>query len=266
MDQLARIRELFTSQLALAEVNRVFHFCSTNDNNSIYSEPVHKLMDGGDLDSACSEPIFFNANSQGGQSRSNVIANQPQRPTEFGSKLEIALPSATATTTTTTASMTRIAATSTTYAAVLAGGEVSNLDDLDLEYPQAVAVATSSKNREFLFQEELARIIPHAQLQQQQQQQMQQPIVPESVYDSGHDSTPRTSKHSGFSRRAESGYHSISVTVHDESEVSSLKSTTVSTRNTNAARGKDRRLLCLWLRNPFNCTQPAETEAEISDF
>lgn len=279
MDQLARIRELFTSQLALAEVNRVFHFC-TNDNNSIYSEPVHKLLDGGDLDSACSEPILFNHNNNGNNSISynnnnntnntnqaqqqqpvKIVPNQPQRPTGLGNRLE-----------TVTASMSALLSGSIHLQqaeAVSSGGGPAaaaeghtggaatlNLQGqgLDLEYPfldQQHGQSSSAVSRGYLLnaeiQEELARIIPH--------------VVPEP-YDSGHDSTPRTSKHSGFSRRAESGYHSISVTVHDESEVSSLKSTTVSTRQ---AAKRDRRLLCLWLRNPFNCTQ-AETEAEISDF
>ena len=137
--------------------------------------------------------------------------------------------------------------------AAAGGGAISNLQDLDLEYP-FVDQQPAASSRAFLLnpeiQEELARIIP------------QPPPIVTEPYDSGHDSTPRTSKHSGFSRRAESGYHSISVTVHDESEVSSLKSTTVSTRH---AAKRDKRLLCLWLRNPFNCTK-TEPEPEISDF
>lgn len=260
MDQLARIRELFTSQLALAEVNRVFHFC-TNDNNSIYSEPVHKLLDGGDLDSACSEPMMMLYSHN--QNQNHQRPNHPQRPTELGNKLETILPAVSAVMSGNsnlhldgcgeinggggrTGSVLALAASSA------AGAAVSNLQDLDLEYPFVVDTRqpAPSSNRGFVLnseiQEELARIIP-------------QPIVQEP-YDSGHDSTPRTSKHSGFSRRAESGYHSISVTVHDESEVSSLKSTTVST---GQAAKRDRRLLCLWL--PFNCTQ-TETEAEVSDF
>lgn len=239
MDQLARIRELFTSQLALAEVNRVFHFC-TNDTNSIYSEPVHKLLDGGDLDSACSEPMMLYHQNK---PRRESIPNQPQRPTELS--MEAIFSGATASGSGN--------ANLQDYGA--ASAAVSNLQELDLEYPfvdHHNVAAPSSRgfvlNQEI--QEELARIIP-------------QPAIVTEPYDSGHDdSTPRTSKHSGFSRRAESGYHSISVTVHDESEVSSLKSTTVSTGH---AAKRDRRLLCLWLRNPFNCTQ-TETEAEISDF
>jgi len=50
------------------------------------------------------------------------------------------------------------------------------------------------------------------------------PLLPlntsSEAYDSGHDSsTPRTSKHSGISRRAESGYHSV-ATVRDSDESS----------------------------------------------
>lgn len=238
MDQLARIRELFTSQLALAEVNRVFHFC-TNDTNSIYSEPVHKLLDGVDLDSACSEPMMlYNQN----QPRRESIPNHPQRPTDLS--MEAILPGG-AMAATGNANLQDCGATS---------AAVSNLQELDLEYPFVDHHLAAPSSRGFALnqqiQEELARIIP-------------QPAIVTEPYDSGHDdSTPRTSKHSGFSRRAESGYHSISVTVHDESEVSSLKSTTVSTGH---AAKRDRRLLCLWLRNPFNCTQ-TETEAEISDF
>lgn len=230
----------------------MFHFC-TNDTNSIYSEPVHKLLDGHDLDSACSEPIMFNqTNSYQSQT---VIPNQPQRPTELGNKLETSLPSMSAALAMLSGSMNLQDVAGGGGAAAAA---VSNLQDLDLEYPvvdQQQSLSNHHNRGGFLLnaeiQEELARIIPH-----------QPPIVTEP-YDSGHDSTPRTSKHSGFSRRAESGYHSISVTVHDESEVSSLKSTTVSTRQ---AAKRDRRLLCLWLRNPFNCTAQPETEAEISDF
>lgn len=216
----------------------MFHFC-TNDTNSIYSEPVHKLLDGVDLDSACSEPMMlYNQN----QPRRESIPNHPQRPTDLS--MEAILPGG-AMAATGNANLQDCGATS---------AAVSNLQELDLEYPFVDHHLAAPSSRGFALnqqiQEELARIIP-------------QPAIVTEPYDSGHDdSTPRTSKHSGFSRRAESGYHSISVTVHDESEVSSLKSTTVSTGH---AAKRDRRLLCLWLRNPFNCTQ-AETEAEISDF
>lgn len=219
-------------------MNRVFHFCN-NDANSIYSEPVHKL-DAGDLDSACSEPVMF-YNKAGPR-----IGGEPvQRPTELGNRLESIVVSGATKATVSVHSKDALAA---------GGAAASNLQDLDLEYPFVDHPAPSSRGAFLLNQEiqdELAKIIPQA------------PIV--EPYDSGHDSTPRTSKHSGFSRRAESGYHSISVTVHDESEVSSLKSTTVS-HHPHQQSKREKRLLCLWLRNPFNCTAQTETEGEISDF
>lgn len=94
---------------------------------------------------------------------------------------------------------------------------------------------------------------------------------PETGYDSGHDSTPRTSKHSpaAISRRAESGYDSV---VRD-SESSSIDSD-ISRRSglpPNRAAGgvggkfqkhKHDRSFCSWLLNPFTCKhidEPPET-------
>lgn len=83
-------------------------------------------------------------------------------------------------------------------------------------------------------------------------------------YDSGHDSTPRTSKHSpaAISRRAESGYDSV---VRD-SESSSIDSDTSRLSHTIHRRGKCRhkhdRSFCSWLLNPFTCKyidEPPET-------
>lgn len=91
---------------------------------------------------------------------------------------------------------------------------------------------------------------------------------PVEAYDSGHDSsTPRTSKHSCISRRAESGYHSV-ATVRDSDE-SSFGSVAYRGRCRSSVVTKKRqrqdKSLCNWLRNPFNCTYP-DTEGEISDF
>lgn len=83
-------------------------------------------------------------------------------------------------------------------------------------------------------------------------------------YDSGHDSTPRTSKHSpaAISRRAESGYDSV---VRD-SESSSIDSDTSRLSRNVHRRGKCRhkhdRSFCSWLLNPFTCKyidEPPET-------
>lgn len=96
------------------------------------------------------------------------------------------------------------------------------------------------------------------------------PLNTSEAYDSGHDSsTPRTSKHSGISRRAESGYHSV-ATARDSDE-SSFTSASISKDHHNRITMKkskqrhDKPSLCNWLMNPFTCTYP-ETEGEISDF
>ncbi|XP_025830846.1 kinesin-like protein CG14535 isoform X2 [Agrilus planipennis] len=84
-------------------------------------------------------------------------------------------------------------------------------------------------------------------------------------YDSGHDSTPRTSKHSpaAISRRAESGYDSV---VRD-SESSSIDSEP--TRLSHSAHGKRGKCkhkhdksFCSWFLHPFTCKyidEPPET-------
>lgn len=91
------------------------------------------------------------------------------------------------------------------------------------------------------------------------------PLSTPEAYDSGHDSsTPRTSKHSGISRRAESGYHSV-ATVRDSDE-SSFGSGASRNQKIHAKKMKrNDKSLCNWLRNPFTCTYP-DTEGEVSDF
>lgn len=91
------------------------------------------------------------------------------------------------------------------------------------------------------------------------------PLSTPEAYDSGHDSsTPRTSKHSGISRRAESGYHSV-ATVRDSDESSFGSTAYRGQRITVKKRNRQDKSLCNWLRNPFTCTYP-DTEGEISDF
>lgn len=97
------------------------------------------------------------------------------------------------------------------------------------------------------------------------------PISTPEAYDSGHDSTPRASKHSGISRRAESGYHSV-ATVRDSDESSFSSSTSRPNPNpketnqkSNKKKNRQDKSLCQWLRNPFTCTYP-ETEGDVSDF
>lgn len=83
-------------------------------------------------------------------------------------------------------------------------------------------------------------------------------------YDSGHDSTPRTSKHSpaAISRRAESGYDSV---VRD-SESSSIDSDTSRLSHIHSRRGKCKhkhdKSFCSWFLHPFTCKyidEPPET-------
>lgn len=88
-------------------------------------------------------------------------------------------------------------------------------------------------------------------------------LTTQEAYDSGHDSTPRTSKHSGISRRAESGYHSV-ATVRDSDE-SSFGSAGSRAQKITTKKRKPEKSLCHWLRNPFTCTYP-DTEGEVSDF
>ena len=52
-DQLARLREIFTSQLAMAEVTPSFRL---GDTNSVYSEPAYRFNAG--PGSVCSEPAY----------------------------------------------------------------------------------------------------------------------------------------------------------------------------------------------------------------
>ncbi|XP_050299307.1 kinesin-like protein CG14535 isoform X2 [Anthonomus grandis grandis] len=82
-------------------------------------------------------------------------------------------------------------------------------------------------------------------------------------YDSGHDSTPRTSKHSpaAISRRAESGYDSV---VRD-SESSSIDSEPTRFSHVNRrgkCKHKHEKSFCSWFLNPFTCKyidEPPET-------
>lgn len=90
------------------------------------------------------------------------------------------------------------------------------------------------------------------------------PLSAQEAYDSGHDSTPRASKHSGISRRAESGYHSV-ATVRDSDESSFGSAGSRAAQKITIKKKRQDKSLCHWLRNPFTCTYP-DTEGEISDF
>lgn len=101
------------------------------------------------------------------------------------------------------------------------------------------------------------------------------PVSTPEAYDSGHDSTPRASKHSGMSRRAESGYHSVATATIRDSDESSFSSAASRhhqkqienrhEKSTNKKKSRQDKSLCQWLRNPFTCTYP-DTEGDVSDF
>ncbi|CAG9828079.1 unnamed protein product [Diabrotica balteata] len=81
-------------------------------------------------------------------------------------------------------------------------------------------------------------------------------------YDSGHDSTPRTSKHSpaGISRRAESGYDSI-VRDSENSSIDSEHSRIFHSRR-GKCKHKHDKSFCSWFLMPFTCKyidEPPET-------
>lgn len=84
-------------------------------------------------------------------------------------------------------------------------------------------------------------------------------------YDSGHDSTPRTSKHSpaAISRKAESGYDSV-VRDSESSSIDSDTSRRISNINNrrNKCKHKHEKSFCSWFLNPFTCKyieEPPET-------
>ncbi|XP_055388108.1 uncharacterized protein LOC129616484 [Condylostylus longicornis] len=311
-DQLARLREIFTSQLAMAEVTPNFRM---HEANSVYSEPAFRFNTG--PGSVCSEPPYRPSSPRCGSCRQSLNASRTPSQTSLPSLNGIM----------TIAGMEQYASlrhpdgasdpnlqnkTEQNSRQQQQNHHQSNdLDDDDeLNNEKSVLLGTSTTSS-----------LKHHQQQQQQQQQQrpspfepdeksllcdlpivsqnQLPLLPlntssETAYDSGHDSsTPRTSKHSGISRRAESGYHSV-ATARDSDE-SSFTSGSMVTKEQQLLqhhhlhhqqqhlhhqhmqqqhqqhnkitikKKRQDKSLCNWLRNPFTCTYP-ETEGEISDF
>nr|XP_014103110.1 kinesin-like protein CG14535 isoform X2 [Bactrocera oleae] len=248
-DQLARLREIFTSQLAMAEVTPVFRSC---DVGSVYSEPAYRFNTG--PGSVCSEPPYRPPSPR-----------QPSRSPSQGS-----LPSLNG--------IMQIAGMEQ-YASLRHpdGASDPNLPKVEkpfvlehediCEVDEKSALLSPSK-RPSLEKEHLPGVggatVPTSS-------QTQLPLLPLNTsceaYDSGHDSsTPRTSKHSGISRRAESGYHSVATARDsDESSFTSGLSKEHHNRITMVKKKRQDKGLCNWLMNPFTCTYP-ETEGEISDF
>ncbi|XP_029708896.1 kinesin-like protein GA13060 isoform X1 [Aedes albopictus] len=244
-DQLARLREIFTSQLAMAEVTPAFRL---GDTGSVYSEPAYRFNTG--AASVCSEPAYRPPSPRCRDCRQSLSLSRTPS--------QCSLPS-----------LTGIVA--------IAGME----QYASLRHPDGASDPNLPKlgenNEEPLDPEEHIRENPLADLDEQealkestsllpQQTLPTLPLLPLSTpeaYDSGHDSTPRTSKHSGISRRAESGYHSVG-TVRDSDE-SSFGSAASRANQKSKKRNRHDKSLCHWLRNPFNCTYP-DTEGDVSDF
>ncbi|XP_013098033.2 kinesin-like protein CG14535 isoform X2 [Stomoxys calcitrans] len=254
-DQLARLREIFTSQLAMAEVTPVFR--SGCDVGSVYSEPAYRFNTG--PGSVCSEPPYRPPSPR-----------QPSRSPSQGS-----LPSLNG--------IMQIAGMEQ-YASLRHpdGASDPNLPKIEkpfvlehediCEVDEKSALLSPSKRSSLDHEQEEHDDVVLTQLHTSLPitTQSQLPLLPlntsSEAYDSGHDSsTPRTSKHSGISRRAESGYHSV-ATARDSDESSFTSGLSKEHHNRITVKKKrQEKGLCTWLMNPFTCTYP-ETEGEISDF
>lgn len=260
MDQLARLRELFNSQLAMAEVIPAFRI----DSGSVYSEPAFRFNAG--PGSVCSEPVFRAPSPRCRDCRQSISRTPSQT----------SLPSLNG--------IVAIAGMEP-YASLRHPDGASDpnikksLDDCDAEENKKLEIHIKENPLAelSLCETELIdkKITPHSMISSKPLPHL--PLLPISTpeaYDSGHDSTPRASKHSGISRRAESGYHSVAtVRDSDESSFSSSASRPKPNGNENvkhdakAGKKKSRqdKSLCQWLRNPFTCTYP-DTEGDVSDF
>lgn len=246
-DQLARLRELFTSQLEMAEVTPSFRL---NDANSIYSEPPYRYNNG--PASVCSEPAYRPPSP-----RCRDCHQQLSRTPSQGS-----LPSLNGI---------KTIACMEQYASLR---HPDGASDPNLQKIESRIDETLSKH---IIENPLAELSEKLAIQPVPSPKHQLPLLPittsPETYDSEHDSTPRTSKHSEISRRAESGYHSVAtVRDSDESSFSSgacgakiLVPPPPPVQKSPKKRQKQDKSLCTWLRNPFTCTNP-ETEGEVSDF
>lgn len=292
-DQLARLHEIFTSQLAMAEVTPSAALYRT-DVGSVFSEPAFRFNVG--QSSVCSEPAY------------RLTPSPPKQPSHSPS--QGSLPSLNG--------IMEIAGMDD-YALLRQPDGASDPslpksekrfapqhDDIsELEEKSMAAAAAAAGRRNSLEDaqhklNEITNILPLGAGGGGLGggggggQSSRLPLLPLNTttsceaYDSGHDSsTPRTSKHSGISRRAESGYHSV-ATVRDSDESSFASGMSKGQRHRitvpgggsggnyqrhakkrqrheGGAGGGGNKGLCQWLLNPFSCTYP-ETEGEISDF
>uniref|UniRef100_A0A182PTM0 Kinesin motor domain-containing protein n=1 Tax=Anopheles epiroticus TaxID=199890 RepID=A0A182PTM0_9DIPT len=262
-DQLARLREIFTSQLAMAEVTPSFRL---GDTNSVYSEPAYRFNAG--PGSVCSEPAYRPPSPRCRDCRQSMTMSRTPSQSSLPSLTGIVA----------IAGMEQYASLRHPDGASdpnLPKLEKTTDDLMDADEPHAhirenpLAELLHCQSEDDELKGPSSTLLPPQNLPAL-------PLLPLSTpeaYDSGHDSTPRTSKHSGISRRAESGYHSVgTVRDSDESSFGSAASRQQAHQKSSGvgASGKkrnraDNKSLCHWLRNPFNCTYP-DTEGEISDF
>lgn len=251
-DQLSRLRELYTSQLAMAEVTPNYGRIN-GDAASVFSEPAFRFMSG--PGSVCSEPAYRPPSPRCKDCRQSIGLSRTPSQTSLPSLNGIV----------TIAGMEQYASLRHPDGASdpnlqLKSEKHSSFDEkpivellqkppsIDLSEPKLIHGITP-----ILSQSQLPQLPPLC-------------LSTPEAYDSGHDSsTPRTSKHSGMSsRRAESGYHSV-ATVRDSDESSFGSGASRAQRITAKKRNRQDRSLCNWLKNPFTCTYP-DTEGEISDF
>ncbi|XP_055710122.1 kinesin-like protein CG14535 isoform X2 [Phlebotomus papatasi] len=247
-DQLARLREIFTSQLAMAEVTPVFRV--GGDAGSVYSEPAYRFNGG--TGSVCSEPVCRAPSPRCRDCRQSITLSRSPSQTSLPSLNGIVA----------IAGMEQYA--SLRHPDGASDPNLQKIAQLDLEDnkpPPSPAI-----------EEDCGKMLADTPLLSQTQlpQLPPLPLSTSEAYDSGHDSTPRTSKHSGISRRAESGYHSVAtVRDSDESSFSSAAGSKVPPREPQKIHAKkskrNDKSLCHWLRSPFTCTYP-DTEGEVSDF
>ncbi|KAH8260314.1 hypothetical protein KR026_009297, partial [Drosophila bipectinata] len=281
-DQLARLHEIFTSQLAMAEVTPSAALFRT-DVGSVFSEPVFHFNVG--QSSVCSEPAYRLTPSPPHKQPSHS-PSQGSLPSLNGIMEIAGMDDYSLLRQPDGASDPNLQKSEKRFAPQ--HDDICELDEKSLA--AAVGKRNSLEDTQHKLNE-ITNILPLAA-------QSRLPLLPlntsSEAYDSGHDSnsTPRTSKHSGISRRAESGYHSV-ATVRDSDESSFASGMSKGQRHRITITGSgaiattgngtfhrhshshkkrhrqdqagNNKGLCNWLLNPFSCTYP-ETEGEISDF
>ncbi|XP_070497103.1 kinesin-like protein CG14535 isoform X4 [Chironomus tepperi] len=270
MDQLARLRELFNSQLAMAEVIPAFRI----DSGSVYSEPAYRFNAG--PGSVCSEPVYRAPSPRCRDCRQSIsrTPSQTSLPSLNGIVAIAGMEPYASLRHPDGASDPNIKKSlencdvDDKVEIHIKENPLADLCETDLIDKKNAPILSINNNNNNIIHTK--HPLPHL------------PLLPLSTpeYDSGHDSTPRASKHSGISRRAESGYHSVAtVRDSDESSFSSSASrpnnnsnsknndSTKNEKSSSSGKKKNRqdKSLCQWLRNPFTCTYP-DTEGDVSDF